>query len=1538
MLAPVSRRIRFAPLAIVVLLLASWTPVATAQDNLIIDLVVPRGEVNVYRSSGDPPMPFVNENETAYISVKVVNRGPSDAVGIPIYVWSGNGANDIRLCIQADIIPGADTSSPGERVFTRTLPTGMNIRDGLHILNVTVNEDPQSSWGYDSPTSNGPRCQVQAKSEPQSTSNERDHTAWTFLVKKERPDLVMERVVWCSADGSNGCDASMVENGEWINTTAYGTTQRNTFFQLYVENHGSYQDLTDWSSSRCSYAGSTRFAPTNCGTLRYDMNLTVAGPGIPGKLNLSVGLSPVANPTPGSNATVWQTTDWSLNGRGGNYTVTATIDPLGRTIRQGFITNDVLTRLAHVRTTEFRVDVDTSQFKQTATDPYAFQAGTLIGGTVAFWNDGSANISSSRSTSYRIYIDSPTGDFVHTASLTRDSGDLRTDNRLKWVHFNFTTSTDVGAQFYLAPGRHTLVFEIDPANTSYELNESDNRVEIPIFIEDTGKPFFPTYVTNPVVRASPTAQSSTTGPSDTTIHPRQPIRIHARVNDTDTNLVIRAVFSLANETNVTRTYNLTRRADPEGNHFFTTISDFSFYGENETKNASQTWNLRIYAEDPTGNNATSPTTAITMERWPLHSAPEDYIVLNTTRGMPQNATMNYTDPTGPRFHIFLPSNLTGFTKDNVGYDNHNSSANLALDLDPPGDDHEGRVRAFNGTHWNHPSTRACGPPTGEKSTPVIGEETVIDNCPDYGQWVISFSQYDYRPGKFNATIKITDLGGATRLINRTFTLVDELPNVRDFRFSKGTINATEAVNLTVEVDDDFTTVAAHANFTRADGAYRNVTLTKSNGTEFDSRELTWWNLTLQTGRGQVVDLAGNLTVRIDAKDENGNWGSSFERNLVVLDSTAPSITNTQVSPPTQEVGGNVTWRATIADQTNVTAVLVLSRSGEEVFNSTMTWLGGSNYTYTRNFTQPETYSWKIVAYDGNPNGGLVSNEVGGIVSIQDNVGPRYELVDPGFRFNGERFGRAAQRIALIVYDNDHVDPTSIRVSLDGVPLTDLERAAAPAGYRGYTVSYQVPATAGYTHNDTVRVDVSATDLSNKSLTSEQSFTYRVDDRAPSSRVVAFEPRHRDLEGQAWNVSLETLFTLAATDNDGMPTGVETIRFQVIGGSSGSGSEQVYEKPFTLLDIANAYTGPRPYLLQFWAEDDVGNRERPTQQVNLYVDDTAPVLDPFGSLPQGRYINATFLDDRSGIDRAVVWYSLNGSTYLPLPLEPEGQVWKAVLPEGKKGEQMAYYLQAWDRVNNTQRFGNETEPYSSYVEGNHLPQLRIVSPALGGTVSRMMQLTWSAVDEDDDALTFLVYLRAPGRANFVELARLDVSSARSYSLDTSRYPDGQYTLALTASDGSFVARAETTVTFLNSGRAVNNVTAPQEAKLGEGVLITAEVTKAQARVEARIIRSGVLVDAFAMNDEGREGDLVAGDNIYSVRVVLSRAGDYSVEIVTQYQEAGEAKESVYQNAAAFTVALTPGAIFTEYAWLWVGIVVLALAAIGVAGFGLYRKWR
>jgi hypothetical protein len=489
----------------------------------------------------------------------------------------------------------------------------------------------------------------------------------------------------------------------------------------------------------------------------------------------------------------------------------------------------------------------------------------------------------------------------------------------------------------------------------------------------------------------------------------------------------------------------------------------------------------------------------------------------------------------------------------------------------------------------------------------------------------------------------------------------------------------------------------------------------------------------------------------------------------------------------------------------------------------------------------------------------------------------------------------------------------------------------------------VPQGQAFQDGQVVTVNVSVFDLTGLqagkvSLQSFDNFTFTVDAKAPTARVTDFGPRYKSGASQLWNVSLGTKFTLAA-DSSTSPVPVDRIVFSIVGGQRSVTA--TYGGPFSLNDYRDVYVGSTVYTITVWAYDAVGNADLTHRyQQSFYLDDESPHL----ALPltQGRYLNWTIVDEQTGVKSVTLWARADNAPYQPYPMAKDavGDVWRGVLPEGTKGQVITYYVQAVDNVENNadgaDDFGTAASPYASLRVTNHDPVIKITSPEPGSRRDHLVDVAWTAADADKDPLTYTVLYKAPGKDALTELAKIDNPATTRYQLDTTTLADGEYTIRVTVSDGTVATYDEVPITIINAGSAIGAVSPINDVKPGEQVLVTAQILKAGATVEAQVYRNGNLLDSFAMNDEGKDGDLKAGDRVYSAQVPVGDSGDYSVTIVAHYTEDGQTRESTLTHAATFSAALTPGYILHAYAGLLILLALLAVVGVAIAVFVVVRR--
>lgn len=1362
----------------------------------------------------------------------------------------------------------------------------------------------------------------------------------------------------------------------------------STYFEFNIVNNATYEDApvatwsdaTDWGApDRARAADGVGCVVENvdmgdwyskklsgCPGLAFDVDIRVGKPGTDVRRSPTVLTNTTIKPRNFTSATssipgdaqparsvAWHLVNWT-----GPFVVYAAVNDHGA-LREVSQTNDDVILgdnegepTFEVAWTDLQAEFVLADLPTTITNPLPYPVNSFIEikGAVNLTNLGSAapwtirwddDMTSAKwhavrtPVSWRVTLDNKSSEDDASTRVFTDNTGAATDEAVgnasylavdPWTgNFTFRNSTVKGADDYISPGVHVLCVEVDVTNETRETNEANNKQCVPIYLADDTAPKFETIGGKLNPRLTDTARAW--GDALTSFHPGEDMYVHANVTDDDLrSLTVVAQFTLNTNASVVRNFTMSRNPQFQEDTFSALITNFTFNSTNVTSVSTENWTLRVQVRDGFGNNATSQPTPLQLKRWPIQSMNASDIVLGMTgkgSGLyPDGSEFNYSeDDVIIQWRFVALENQTGIK------DQPNVTSNMGLRVFMPNN----KTTFIGGQGFRN--LTEC--PRDELPIGNGGGKNNI-GCTDVGHFLSPYIEKEPGgPGRWYAHIEIKDKGGDTRVINRTFVLRDALPLLTNMSLNATELEAGQSLQVKVNVSDDFRVDVEHggvrANFTRhGDNKTFSVELKDGRAITSDGKSYAY-NNTIETGYGKPLDEAGEFDVVFAARDDQGNWGVSAPIAFKLNDTRAPDLHEALVDQPLQEVGQNVTWTARVTDQTNVSVKLRVHPAGsdEDVLrvNLTPASAASRNFTHTANFTREGNYVWEIYAID---SAGLTSSVKSGPLTIADNLGPRFQVVEPGVLVEGKRYARAAPTLSLIISDTHGVDKDSINVSIGGQKVNHDAPVAATGGLNGFIVNYTVPASEKFRHNDTVTVNVTAKDLSSRTLPGWSNFTFTVDDVAPVARVKDYAPRFPTDGAGTVNVSLKTRFTLEATDNDGLPTGVESIRYRIFGGGNNAAETVYNNEPFTIADTPGVYTGPKIYQIQYWAVDEVGNVKtsggRPTYEtLTVYVDGIAPSLDPFGSLPQGRFVNATFIDDRSGVDRATVWYSVNGAPYVPLPLDFVSGVWSAVLPEGKKGDRVSYYLEAFDRVDNRETFGNATEPYSTYAVGNHVPHVKVTAPVEGSRIARVVDLTWTATDEDGDPLVFTVFVKDPGATTFRELAKLEAPDVRKYAVDTNKLQDGQYTFRVTVTDGSLSDASSTTVTVLNRASAFGTATPPPESvDAGTPVVLSIEVTKAQAQVEARLYRDGELVNSYPMNDEGRDGDAIANDGKYSARVTMDDGGTYKVEFHAVYQEDGVQKEATIQGGE---VVVEGGGFGGMGLWLvLIGIAVVAGVAI------------
>lgn len=1475
-----------------------FIPGAEAQIPEFFDLAIERGAVSIVDADTQRVTHFLDSGESGIVTMRILNYG-SAVEDIPVFVWFEGYTAATGRCISADFEAGENDDPTAWTSGTWTFPVPYESESpasdpdrfapGGFNITVRVNQAPPS--GYTFRNDAGTSGTAASVCPPTRTSADldaggRNREANAYFVKDLRQNVEIAEVRWCG--GTTGCATPLVPRTHEEGETG---TSHITHFRVRLDINDSWTNPIDFSYP-CA---------TTCTPFPFKVNVTLTG----GNLAAPLYATPTGSITVEGDHYAIDSQVFNLRGRAGNYTVTTRLDWSD----DNFTHDNTNVTHAQVEYADY-VITPGDGWKTDPEDPYPFVSNTLIGGTVRVQNLGNRTNAGTGAISWRAWIDDGAAFSWERENATLPGGADFNVTFTKVLRTDPTVTTS-----YLSPGVHTLNLDIDRAGAVTELNES-NLVQIPIYIEDSTKPHF-------LNASASTYFSLPAGARDyvTEAHPHELFYAEIYATDDDTEgLSLVANFTNAQDPNATRTYEM--HSGVYAKSYVVGIRDLPMVGNG----SSTTWTLRIEATDATGNRNVSGASTMKINEWPVHSSSLPYLVRSPAEG--EQFCFNQAGCALPRVQVMVRPNMTGFANQ------WNNTPNLAVDWRSP-DNKTGRL-----THW----TSTDCPVSTDGGVNLGKGESVTDPwaCDNAGIHRATLATNLGAPGVWNLTINITDISGMVRSVNRSIVVTDLAPSLRNMTLSNPMIDAGKPINVTVLAHDDYRSdgLDVYANFTRIDGYNVSFLMTDIVGASDGSNDFEY-RLHVTTGRGGMLGNAGNYSLSFHAKDNNGNWGHTTSLLFLVNDTSKPVFDEPPVAdPPLQEINSNVTFTARATDDTNVTMQLQVRRQLDNtriVPSTVYPWLNmtlGPDGTYTTqvNFSVQDTYVWTIRAIDSANN---EVTETGQLV-IRQNLGPRFDIRSPAAQVDGQRYGTDGQRIEVIVYDNDGLDPASLQFLVDSEPAA-FDILPPPQGVSGYTLLYTRPKEGPLSHGATVTINLSATDNSTPPLNGTNNFTYRVDATPPVVQMAGFEPRHRDDALHIWNVSLDTRFAISAHDDDGLPTRVDTVRYRVYG-STQSSAEVVYSGPFRLGDVPGLTARPGTFQIQFFAEDAVGNINRELQTLTVYLDATPPSPDPFGEEPDGRDISLTLYDDRSGMDRAVVWHRINNATYGFTVMTPDGETWRATLPEGRKGDVISYYIQAWDRVNNTATFGTPDAPYDDFDVPNHKPTLVISSPIEGGIFARTRDVTWTSDDLDGDALVFTISIKSPGSQSFSELSRIETPGRRTYSLDTTQFGDGEFVLRISVTDGSDAVEKDVTFTIRNKVSAIGTVAASSSTVLpGEATLVTAQITKADPiGVEARVYEDGEHIETFTMRDDGQLGDVEARDGIWSALVALDDAGDYRIDVVTRYREDGIEKDETQSSAAAFSVALTPGYIMSEYTALVALLGLAGAAAIGVAGYMAFRR--
>lgn len=1507
---------------------------------------------------------FTDSAKDITVHVTVGNRGLTPTVDLPIIVYDrnslGSTSSTWRACQKA-AIPAGETMTFD---FTLRLPKPDTEEQAKHLIAITANNltDPVPFEQGGCPP---PRREVLNG----------DNTFGRYVVVDYKLDLTPKKFTLCPGVLRTPSDCTLTEthgSGGAYNRAEYdpktlgdapggapNPESRNFTFTFDLENDkttATWKDDIDPNGCAPSYLNNWACTSTE----KWRVTYAVAYQSL---LNPSErGLVLEANDVLGSVNTYDTHLPFFLYKRGGNYSFTLTVDPKLE-YPERYETNQQASAFGNMTSPDLAAWIspagiptdpkspakyDGSGVVRVNVNAFITNKGSFEARNVTGEEPGNANLAGPKTIHWRLYLDE-VKDVLPYVRWNATNTSIR-------AGANFTqpielTGKNDGSATRITPGKHTLILIADPVwlgdivdgeavtepacgdlretcarnGRAFESNEKNNKFMLDFYVEDDKKPIFGHFKLNNV------GDNYAAGSHTHTL--KRAENATWRVNVTEDDAAVKVNLSLKYPNGTIRETPMVKVGQEEGTnkkYFELKLDAGKGYLDLGTYTAI------VNATDSQGNKNSSWAFTMKVVDWRIQTKSEWDILANESgnpnTNPPEGATFDQSE-NPVKFRIRAKANETGIYPDNT------TRNKIVEHTYPTGETTNETMSSLESGCPNIP-------------VPLPGQ-----SCLDSDLFALNIAASEI--GKHYVKVKIGDLSGKERYIHRNFTVRGPTPQINSWSIQPR-VDAGLVVPVRVNVTSPEPVAAVHAVFMHNATSYEaNLTLELTDGDVHGGN----WTLNVTTGAGRkMVTHAGGYLVKFAAVDEHGTWGLA-NTTFSLLDGQAPTLSGAAVTPNPQEVNVPVAFKVKGADKTNFTVKLTITRGNEPLETVTRHSTDGSelNFTFERVFDSAGEYRAKFEANDTN-NPPLRSSVVEIPFTVSENLPPRIELKQPSFlgpknpEFSDAtpRFGSATPRIQLFVSDRDKLIEDSFALSVNGRNVTLTSDMIVPStSPPGYTITYDVPATSRFSHNTTVRVNFSATDNSTKRLTGFLPITqpggtetdrFHVDARPPTSGLPVFDPEkgsYRELDTDVMNVSLDSPIELRAEENgDSAHTEVKAIRFNVL--RNGQSQDFVYSptEKITFRDLFRrgvTNLGSGPYKIQYYAVDAVDNQEQTAKIYDVYLDDLPPSPDLFATRPQGRFVNASWVDNHAGVARVVTWWKLNDGIYQPLEMTESNGIWKTTIPGGKKGDRICYYLQAWDNVDNAGFLQNETNPYSCYPVGNQIPTIRVSEPGNNARLDGTRAIKWTASDPDNEPLTFKIFYRLTGRQNFQELASLPAGTTQ-YAFDTTKLKDGDYELQVQATDGNFVAFEQITVTIRNNDEAIKDPRAPGEVRPGESVLITALVTKAGAEVEARIYRDGNLVDTVKMRDDGANGDEVAQDGVYSALVTFTEGGTYSVEIFAKYEEDGQQKEARFPDAASFTVRFNPADVFSTYAGLWIAIAALVVACLGVGGYALFRRWR
>lgn len=1431
--------------------------------------------------------------------------------------------------------------------------TGINVTSPGNItLHAWVNTDESSQ-----------DCQYPAYGETTDLGKTNNDQSRTIHVGA-KPDLAApgpggdeDPIAWCWVTGDRPGDvpshnSTLCPTGQAVNASnpevAHPTTtpqENRTYFRIFLENLGNYtltapgesQDAPEGEGDDGTFTGIQDPDDTDA-ALRHQVNVTLTNEDRDQTWDRSRTDGDRVDYLGNVSSTYFDLTDKPA----GPYRVEVAIDEPQDRIEEGNETNN-----SHVRSfTLFGPDVepaiDRGDIRTDPDDPYEYG-------------------DSARSIEVDVTIDNlgnrtATGGWTWTAQLNPDHPDRRhklnpgtsvdrtfspnlgpdDDPAVRTLNITYCQQTDDDC--YLPAGEHTLDVSLDteggdPWNTLNEERESNNGDQVTFYINDTQPPQIE-------ARSPPPPEIVRVGDEVTFL---------AEITEDDPNFQNVTLHLDEPGDGDLREVDMTPTQETEGGpdwNFTTTLPDLTAEG-------NYTW--WVTGSDPSGNAFSTAGDPLTFEvaQYPKRievespPPPEGNQISWEPEGFPTinfTATINGTgwEPLNSTTGKHL--NLTGPLGSTVEYELRSQYSDASCQSEGPNCDQD---LFYIERNFFHPDT--------------LTEESEHD--PDM-------------PGRWNATYAVQDKAGIWREETIRFRVQDEVPEVSGSLTEvetplggAGEVNSESQFTVTTNATDpdgcwytsdgcghhgpsvvtgfEHGMQAVHVNFThRPTGEDVNLTMVMTDGNETESN----WTRTVTTGRNADLPWAGTYNYSIEGRDLPRNWDTlpadhdSLETpRVTVFDTRQPTIADFGADPETEETNVPIRFFAEVDDDTATKVRVSIEPPADSAFCGAQDQCSFSldqvkdtdRYRKNVNFSTPGEYDWEVIATDSAEHSTSTSTNT---LTIVRNRPPLVDVVLPDAPA-GEGattfYTSARVELFLSITDPSGIQRDTINLTVDGntvnhSAIDEISRIESPPARKpGYNISYTVPSR--YNDSAEIPVQVSARDDSNQQKLASVGLDLIVDAAAPDAELEMdkVKPKYR-AGGNLWNVSPHTEFVLSGSDPGQTSSGVGEIKYQL--SKESAGAPITYEGPFKINRSKPGWAGPGVYDLTYWAVDRVGNDGlHRTRSVRL--DLSGPEITYF---PKGRFVNASISDPQGVSDATLNFKGLDEENFRKRSMTFEEGLYRAKLPDLPLGERMEYYISARDLLQNRNlKFSDDGDPYV-YEAGNHQPNVNIISPQDGDTLQGVVTFRWEGDDPDaDQDLGYRLEYKLADEDDS-EYRELTPVSGTSATYDTSQQPDGTYDVRVVANDGFAEATAVVQVTFDNAESVAQpNELSATRFRLGEPVTFTTEVNQAAQSVTLFVTRDGETVtpDGIPMRDDGQPPDAEAGDSIYSATAEFNQSGRYSWYVEVSYQHDGNVVTDQSEEGQSFEVSATAGQVFERNLGLWIAIIVLTAAALGIGAYAL-----